>query len=279
MRRLLSVLLLLVVAGPALARIWTDATGKYTTEATLVECQGGIAYLKKDNGAIVSVPVTRLSPVDQAFIESASPLAHVIIGKVVSIADGDTLTVLDETKTQHKIRLEGIDAPERGQAYGRQASEALGDKVFQKRVRVEWREKDTYRRTLGQVFLLDGLWVNKQLVEEGWAWHYKQYSKSEVLAEAETEARAVRAGLWQAQNPTAPWDYRHTPAPAAEVTDEQEITVYVTKTGNKYHQEGCRYLSKSSIPMPLSQAARRYSPCSACSPPRPKDKQPSRTKL
>ena len=90
-------------------------------------------------------------------------------GKVVSIADGDTVTVLVD-KTQHRIRLVGIDAPESGQAFGNKAQMALGDKVFGKDVKVEWMERDRYKRILGTIYL-DGRWINKEMMAEGWAWH------------------------------------------------------------------------------------------------------------
>src|SRR6516164_5237333 len=77
---------------------------------------------------------------------------HPFTGKVVKIADGDTITVLLE-KTQHRIRLEGIDAPEKGQAYGTKARQALADKVFGKTIRVEWKKRDRYGRIIGRVYL------------------------------------------------------------------------------------------------------------------------------
>jgi hypothetical protein len=189
-----------------------------------------------------------------------------------------------EGKTQTKIRLEGIDAPERHQAFGTKSRQAVAHKVFQKPVRVEWRELDKYGRTLGQIFV-DDRWINKEMVQEGWAWHYRQYSKSEVLSDAESEARTAKVGLWADEHPIAPWEFRHPPTPIAaapapldaskpaepDPSQEKEETVYVTKTGAKYHRAGCRHL-KSSIPMKLSEAAERYSPCSVCNPPSPKGK-------
>ncbi|MBI3860930.1 MAG: thermonuclease family protein [Planctomycetia bacterium] len=83
----------------------------------------------------------------------AEPAAETpeLTGKVVHIADGDTLTVLDADKVQHKIRLHGIDAPEKGQAFGTKAKEALAGKVHEKTVRIVWKEKDRYGRIVGDV--------------------------------------------------------------------------------------------------------------------------------
>jgi micrococcal nuclease len=127
-------------------------------------------------------------------------------GKVVSIADGDTVTVLVD-KTQHRIRLVGIDAPEGGQAFGNKAKMALGDKVFGKEVKVEWKERDRYKRILGTIYL-EGRWINNEMVAEGWAWHYTYYSKDQELAKAEAAAKEAKKGLWADPNPIPPWDYR-----------------------------------------------------------------------
>lgn len=121
MKKLLAILLLL--AAPAFARPWTDAGGKHHVEAELADFQGGIAYLRKPSGKIAAVPLAKLSDSDQHFVNSTTPSVNFIDGKVVSIADGDTLTVLEGT-TQIKIRLEGIDAPEGHQAFGTKSREA-----------------------------------------------------------------------------------------------------------------------------------------------------------
>jgi endonuclease YncB( thermonuclease family) len=255
------------------------------------------------------LPPTAAVPVESAtaLVSTYSPtsrpatLANVILGKVVGIADGDTLTVLDGSNTQYKIRLEGIDAPESHQAFGTQAKKALSDFVFNRAVRVQWAERDKYGRTLGHVYS-DDRWINKAMVQNGWAWHYVEYSDDEVLAESERGARLAKAGLWRDARPVAPWDFRHNPelAATALASDSQSSridlrdlgampladassgrwqddpileaaptseTVYITNSGGKYHRGGCRYLSKSRIPIALDDAAGRYTPCSVCNPP------------
>lgn len=138
---------------------------------------------------------------------TANVHAEEIRGKVVSIADGDTITVLDAEKVQHKIRLEGIDAPEKGQAFGTKAKEKMSELVGEKDVVVRWEKKDRYGRILGDVHLGDRH-INLEMVQEGLAWHYKQYSKSKVLAEAEDEARKAKKGLWADKSPEPPWEFR-----------------------------------------------------------------------
>lgn len=215
------------------------------------------------------------------------PSAEVITGAVVKIADGDTLTVLDSTFTEHKIRLEGIDTPERRQAFGTRARMALGNKVFQRTVHVEWTERDRYGRILGQVFVGDR-WINKEMVEDGWAWHYRQYYKDPEFAAAEQHARDNRRGLWADPSPVPPWEFRRNPdargessagksatrkstdgeATRSKDTDRpaNSDTVYVTRTGDKYHRASCAYLRKGRIAMPLSEAKKKYVPCSVCRP-------------
>ena len=95
-------------------------------------------------------------------------------GEVVGIADGDTLTLLDSSKTQYKIRLAGIDAPERNQPFGNQSRQALAELAFRQHVVVEWTKYDRYRRIIGKV-LLDGRDLNLAQVSAGMAWHYKEY--------------------------------------------------------------------------------------------------------
>jgi endonuclease YncB( thermonuclease family) len=126
--------------------------------------------------------------------EVASPHAAALIGKVVGISDGDTITVLDASKQQHKIRLEGIDAPESHQAFGARAKQELSSLVFGKEVRVDIRGRDQYGRELGHISVGD-LWINRDLVAAGFAWHFKQYSSDSYLAAAEVKARASKAGL------------------------------------------------------------------------------------
>lgn len=134
--------------------------------------------------------------------------AETLRGKVVGISDGDTITVLDSKKVEHRVRLDGIDAPEKEQAFGAKSKAKLSELVGEKTVVVRWSEKDRYDRILGDVKVGEQD-VNLTMVEEGLAWHYKQYSKSKTLAAAESGARKARRGLWATKKPTPPWDYRH----------------------------------------------------------------------
>src|SRR5271157_485944 len=115
-------------------------------------------------------------------------------GKVVRIADGDTITVLVDRK-QVKVRLSDIDAPERGQDFSQRSRQALADLVFAKEVRIVTHGRDRYGRVIGDV-IVGGKLVNEIMVGQGWAWNFVKYSKSLRLAELERQARAERRGLW-----------------------------------------------------------------------------------
>ena len=128
-------------------------------------------------------------------------------GRVVGVADGDTITVLVGVEPR-RVRLAGIDAPERGQPFGQRAKQALSRLVFGRTVRVVVRGQDRYGRLLGEVLLPDGASLNERLVKEGWAWHYTRYSKDQRLAEQEATARRSRRGLWVDPRAMPPWEFR-----------------------------------------------------------------------
>lgn len=132
---------------------------------------------------------------------------------VVGVSDGDTLTVLDADQHQWKIRLAGIDAPEKRQPFGQQSKQMLSDRVFGKQVLIETGKTDRYRRTIGKV-MVAGEDVNLEQVRAGLAWHYKKYEREQNApdriryASAEEDARRGLRGIWQQPVPVAPWNYR-----------------------------------------------------------------------
>lgn len=134
-------------------------------------------------------------------------------GRVVRIADGDTITVLDASNTQHRIRLQGIDAPESKQDFGTQSKKNLSGMIFGKDVTVAYEKSDQYGRLVGKI-LLDGKDINLEQVRSGMAWHYKEYEREqstedrELYARAEDDARSARRGLWVDTNPIEPAEFR-----------------------------------------------------------------------
>lgn len=138
----------------------------------------------------------------------ASASAIWLSGKVVSIADGDTITVLQD-KQQYKIRLAEIDTPEKGQPYGTTAKQALSALVFGKIVTVEQVDTDRYGRIVGKVYV-GPLYVNADMVKQGHAWVYRKYAKDQVLFRLEEHARRQKIGLWALQKDqrVPPWEWR-----------------------------------------------------------------------
>jgi endonuclease YncB( thermonuclease family) len=141
------------------------------------------------------------------FLFSLSAQAEIIQGMVVKIADGDTFTLLTDSNKQVRIRLAGIDTPERKQPFGNFAKKALVKLVFQKRVLIEVQNKDRYGRTVG-IVSVDGQNVNYELVRKGMAWVYKKYTDDEVFYRLEAQAKIKKTGLWVDEKRIAPWDWR-----------------------------------------------------------------------
>lgn len=139
--------------------------------------------------------------------------AYDLQGRVVDVSDGDTITILDNTKTQHKIRLVGIDAPESKQAFGQASKRHLSSLVFDREVTLDCGKTDKYRREVC-VVMVDGQDANLAQVKAGMAWWYRAYAKEQTAAQrashegAEVSARVGRVGLWQDADPVAPWEWR-----------------------------------------------------------------------
>lgn len=141
--------------------------------------------------------------------------AQDLAGRVVSVHDGDTATVLDAGKVRHKIRLAGIDAPELGQPFGRVSRDHLASRIQGKRVIVHWRKHDRYGRIVGTI-QLDGTDMNIDQLHAGLAWHFKRYAHEQprderaTYADAEVRAQAAHLGLWRERDQLPPWEYRKT---------------------------------------------------------------------
>lgn len=138
---------------------------------------------------------------------------QLIPGKVVGIIDGDTLTLLDENQTQHRIRVSGIDTPERGQAFGHVASDNLAKLAFGQLATADCQKQDRYGRWVC-VVRVNGMDVGLSQIKAGLAWHYKKYASEqtstdqELYATAEQDARVAGIGLWKDADQTPPWDWR-----------------------------------------------------------------------
>lgn len=128
-------------------------------------------------------------------------------GKSIKVDDGDTFTFLSSRKSTYRIRLEGIDAPEKGMPYAKKSKEFLAALLLDQAIEVQVVSVDRYGRYVCKVFC-DGKEVNLLMLQAGYAWHYSQYNKDQSLARAEAKAREEQKGLWQNKNPLAPWTVR-----------------------------------------------------------------------
>jgi micrococcal nuclease len=128
-------------------------------------------------------------------------------GKVVAVLDGDTIEVLHHGKAE-RIRLNGVDSPEKKQAFGQKAKQLTSSLAFGKTVVVMPTQKDRYKRTVGYVFLPNGVNLSYELVRAGLAWWYRKYSDDPVLGVLELEAQLARRGLWSDPHPVPPWEFR-----------------------------------------------------------------------
>jgi hypothetical protein len=131
------------------------------------------------------------------------------------VADGDTITVLHDRRPE-TIRLNGIDAPEKAQAFGNRAKQFTAELAFGQIVQVTVRDQDRYGRTVADVRLPDGRSLNHEVARGGYAWWFRRYSRDASLAALESEARTARRGLWADAYPIAPWDWREVQRRAAD---------------------------------------------------------------
>jgi endonuclease YncB( thermonuclease family) len=160
---------------------------------------------------LVSLTVCLLAWVTPLF--SAESPAASIHGRIVSVSDGDTLTVLDGENRQHKIRVAGIDAPERKQPFGQRSKSGLSDCSFGKTVEIVGDKRDKYGRTVGKV-IADSRDCGLAQVNAGLAWHYKAYEREqpkadrEAYSQSEDAARKAGIGLWSEPSPVPPWQWR-----------------------------------------------------------------------
>jgi endonuclease YncB( thermonuclease family) len=164
-------------------------------------------------------------------------------GKVIGVTDGDTIKVL-VNKESVTVRLEGIDAPESGQSYGKKSKEALAEIVAGKTVTVKKTGTDKYKRTLGIVMVGDAD-ANAKMVEDGWAWHFKKYNDEERLAKLEDAARKAKRGLWADETPLAPWEYRaRQKTPEANEAAPKSLYWLNTSSGVRHNQR-CEHFQKT----------------------------------
>lgn len=182
-------------------------------------------------------PAIRASRIIAALLQCAALILNLaapasaaeLHGKVIHVADGDSITVLDANHRQHKVRLAAIDAPERRQAYGTRARQHLASLVMGRQVTVVWDRRDRYRRIVGKVLApacadahcAQSLDAGLAQLSAGYAWHYRRYANEQQQEErqryaaAEEAARTGRMGLWRDRDPSPPWEFRRAASTGA----------------------------------------------------------------
>lgn len=143
-------------------------------------------------------------------ISPCMAFAESIRGVVINVIDGDTVILLERTPEQmrtHRIQLEGIDTPERGQDGYEGAKEYLEKLIWGETVTVRYTENDRYGRILGEIWH-GKMFINEEMVKEGWAWIYKNFSASRKLVSLERDARKAQKGIWSDPNPISPWEWK-----------------------------------------------------------------------
>jgi len=133
---------------------------------------------------------------------------NLIAGHVTGITDGDTFTLLTKEKNQIKIRLYGIDCPEKKQDFGQAAKQELSILIFNKDVLARKKDIDRYGRTVAIVYDKNNTCINEVMLESGLAWHYLKYDTNPAWEQMQNEARKNKTGLWVQPNPVAPWEWR-----------------------------------------------------------------------
>lgn len=196
-------------------------------------------------------------------------------GKCVSVSDGDTIKVMHQDKAK-RIRLYGIDCPEKKQAFGKRAKQFTARMVFKRIVNITPTTTDRYGRIIAWVYVDGDKCLNKELLKAGLAWHYKRYSKDRDLSALEIVARQNKLGLWIDSNPIPPWNFRRgdkaaIKKPATSVGADREVVIYHGNySSKKFHKPGCRYYncSKCTVLFQNRDEAIQagYKPCKICNP-------------
>ncbi|NTU68549.1 MAG: thermonuclease family protein [Chlorobiaceae bacterium] len=209
--------------------------------------------------------------------------AMVVLGRCIGVSDGDTVTLLVDGRPE-KVRLYGIDAPEKAQPFGQKAKQYAASFAYGRQVGLERFGTDRYGRTIGRV-AVDGRSLNEEMLRAGLAWHYRAYSHDAHLAALEVDARRARRGLWADPAPVPPWAFRRekrtnrpyvrgplsTTSAAQVPAGETSGQMYRGNVQSRlFHRAGCRYFDAPNCTAGFgsraSAIAAGYRPCGICRP-------------
>lgn len=205
-------------------------------------------------------------------IASVSNAQSTIQGQVIGVSDGDTITVLQGNK-QYKIRLYGIDCPEKKQAFGQKAKQFTSDQVFRQSVRVVSYDTDRYGRVVGVVYK-GNYNLNEGLLSNGFAWVYTTYCKESFCDKwkvLENKAKTTKIGLWIDKDPIEPWDFRKGKRTDNKVTIKAMPGLYHGNTNSHvFHQSSCKYFNCKNCTKIFNSRESAikdgFRPCGLCKP-------------
>lgn len=177
---------------------------QYATQGRVAWFDEAVGKLDQSGGKVAAEQINKTFPRD------GSDKTIDLEGRVVRVADGDTISLLDARNKQHKVRLYGIDSPERDQPYGKAAGRQLRKLVADRQVQVVIKDEDNYGRVVGHVFY-DDRSVNLTMIESGYAWWYQYHAPERSdFRDGQRDAQSRKLGLWQDADPTPPWEWRRT---------------------------------------------------------------------
>ena len=231
-------------------RPWHDIHGKLLTKSKFAYLDEDRVALWTESGQMLLIPQARFSDADRQWI--ASHPVKLLRGKIIFVADGDTVGLLDANKKQHRIRLDGIDAPESGQAFGTKSRQALNNDVYGKEVLVVYENSDQYGRILGHIYLKDR-WLNYDQLVRGMAWHYRHFNGDAYLADSQKAAADGKLGLWRDESPMPPWRYRLNERLQRVLQEAQRVpeamqptTFWLNTSSGVRHNNTCKHYGKTS---------------------------------
>ncbi len=231
-------------------RQWRDIHEKVLTKSRFAYLDGEQVAIWTESGQMLHIPQARLSDGDRQWL-AAQPV-KILRGKIIFVADGDTVGLLDAHKQQHRIRLDGIDAPESGQAFGTKSRQALNDSIYGKEVLVVYEKTDRYGRILGHIYLKDS-WLNYDQLVRGMAWHYRHFNGDAYLAESQKMAAIGKVGLWRDVSPVPPWRYRLNERRQRALEEAKQAPTAMQPTGfwlntssGVRHNQTCEHYGKTS---------------------------------
>jgi len=230
--------------------------------------QNNRSYRNKNNSRIKKIDNLKLANKQLELLQSLSPRdsSVIISGVVLNVLDGDTIEILHNDLI-YRIRLDGIDCPEKGQSYGSASKQVTSDLCYNKQVDAEILDIDSYGRFLAKVKLPNGIILNEELLRKGYAWHYKKYNNDIRYAVLEDSTRYGKNGLWVSQNNIPPWEFRNGPD---NFILPEGVKYVASRYSKKYHLPSCKWAKKISqdnvIYFTTKEEAedKGYKPCKVC---------------